>query len=88
MAGERQKSGSDPNNWKTVVRPQGPGYGKATIWEWAVYPEKAAVVPLLRGAVKGSRQKALDAALAAAIKELNKRAKRARSFKMKNEKAK
>ena len=88
MAGERQKSGSDPNKWKTVVRPQGPGYGKATIWEWAVYPEKAAVVPLLRGAVKGSRQKALDAALAAAIKELNKRAKRARSFKMKNEKAK
>ena len=30
----------------------------------------------------------LDAAMAAAIKELNKRAKRARSFKMKNEKAK
>ena len=88
MAGERQKSGSDPNNWKTVVRPQGPGYGKATIWEWAVYAEIGAVVPLLRGAVKGTRQKALDAAWAAVLKELNNRAKRARSSKKQHKKAK
>ena len=86
MAGEHPKFASDPNKWKTVVRPQGPGYGKATIWEWAVYPEKGAVVPLLRGAVKGARQEALDAALAAVIKELDKRAKRAQSLKKKQKK--
>ena len=86
MVGQRPKLETDPNNWKTVVRPQGPGYGKATIWEWAVYAEIGAVVPLLRGAVKGARQEALDAALAAVIKELDKRAKRAQSLKKKQKK--
>jgi hypothetical protein len=83
MAGERSNHESDPNTWKTVVRPQGSGYGKATVWEWTVYPEKDSVVPLLRGTVKGARQKALDAALAAVIKVLD---KRARAFKKKQKK--
>jgi|SRR5271169_2014814 len=88
MVGERPKPESDPNNWQTVVRSQGPGYGEDTIWEWAVYPEKDAVVPLLCGAVKGPRQKAFDAAMAAVTQELDKRAKRVRSFKKKRKKAK
>jgi hypothetical protein len=88
MAGKCQKLESNPNNWKTVVRPQGPGYGTETIWEWAVYPEKGAVVPLLRGAVKGARQNALDAASTAVLKELDKRTKRAWSLKKKHKNVK
>jgi hypothetical protein len=86
--GARPKSESNPHNWQTVVRSQGPGYGEDTIWEWAVYLEKDAVIPLLSGAVKGPRQKALDAASAAIKRELDKRAKRARSFKTKLKTAK
>jgi hypothetical protein len=87
MVDKRQKPESGPDNWKTVVRPQGPGYGKSAIWEWAIYPEKSAVIPLLRGAVKGAQQKAWDAARAAVKRELKRRAKTTKRPKKKPMKA-